>query len=60
MPQHWVRTFQRYVLAGLLLLILVLLPRAESAEVNVKFDQANRLYVQGKFGEAANAYEITV
>ena len=60
MPQHWVRTFQRYVLAGLLLLILVLLPRAESAEVNVKFEQANRLYEQGKYGEAANAYESIV
>lgn len=60
MPQHWVRTFHRYVLAGFFLLILLPLPRAVSAEVNVKFEEANRLYEQGKYDEAASTYESIV
>lgn len=42
-------------MAGLLLLAVGL--RAASLDVSAAFDEANRLYEQGRFGAAADAYE---
>jgi tetratricopeptide (TPR) repeat protein len=54
MHQSRVWTFKKLTLAGFLVLSLT---KAYAATATSSFDQANRLYEQGKYAEAATIYE---
>lgn len=45
------------LLATLLLALVMIAPRSRAAEANAAFDQANQLYEEGKYRDAAEAYQ---